>query len=92
MIDENEIVQLKNRLAEHHHDYKSKLVKITALSRPTVIKFFQLKKIRAENAALIFDAGLDLLEELANQEQSREQKARLLIHNKKSPQQRSLKF
>ena len=79
MFDKKEVETLKNQLVKLFDNYIGRVAKKSKISRPTVYKFFEFQKIRSENAAIIYDAALELIEEQANQQQSRSKKARQLL-------------
>ena len=80
MFDKPDVELLKNQLAKSFDNYIEKVVAKTNLSRPTISKFFNYQKIRPVNAAMIYDAGLELIQEQANQQQSRIERAKQLIN------------
>lgn len=79
MFNKKDVEPLKNQLVKLFDNYIEKVVAKTHLSRPTVSKFFNFQKIRPANAAKIYDAGLELIQEQANQQQSRIKRAKQLI-------------
>ncbi len=79
MFDKKEVEMLKNQLVKLFDNYISRVAKKSNISRPTVYKFFDFQKIRTENAAIIYDAALELIEEHTNKQQSRSKKARELL-------------
>jgi hypothetical protein len=80
MFDKKEIETLKNQLVKLFDNYISLVSKKANISRPTAYKFFNFQKIRTENAAMLYDAGLELIQEHTNKQQSRSRKARLLLN------------
>ena len=80
MFKKQDVELIKNQLAKLFDNYIEKVVAKTNLSRPTVSKFFNFQKVRPVNAAMIYDAGLELIQEQANQQQSRIKRARQLIN------------
>ncbi|MDH5381964.1 MAG: hypothetical protein OEW75_13995, partial [Cyclobacteriaceae bacterium] len=68
MFNKSDVELLKNQLAKTFDNYIEKVVAKTNLSRPTISKFFNFQKIRPVNAAMIYDAGLELIQEQAKQQ------------------------
>ncbi len=89
MIEKNEIEILKIQLAKLFENYVSKVANKANLSRPTVSKFFNFQKIKVENKIAIYDAGLEIIEEQTDKQQSRSRKARQLLNG---DEQTSLKL
>ncbi len=92
MIDEEDIRQLKTQLERRVESYVSRVAAKADMSRATVSKFFNFKPIRSFNAHKIFDAGLELLTEEAEQRQNRLEKSRQILENNPAFSQSSLKF
>ncbi len=79
MFTKQDIDLLSNQLAKLSDNYIGAVAAKTNLSRPTVSKFFNLQKIKAANTTKIYDAGLELIKEYKQQQQSRMKRAKALI-------------
>ena len=90
MIEEKQIQQLQKRLIELGTNYITLIADKTKMSRTTIYKFFNNEKIRYNNAIKIYDAALELLQEVNLQDQSRKQKARRLLEG--NAEQTGIKF
>ena len=86
MFTEKEIEELRSQLPPRYRELISEKTKI---SIPTIARFFAGSKIRENNAELIYDAALEVIEEHQNKASSRQKKLRALMTKN---QQQSLNF
>lgn len=63
MFSKTDVAPLKMQLSKYYKDYYTIISKKTHLSRPTISKFFNAKKLKPENAMKIYDTCIALLEE-----------------------------
>jgi hypothetical protein len=63
MFNKNEIRPLKTSLSKYYENYFEIIGKKTDLSRPTISKFFNGRKVRPQNAMKIFNVCVQLITE-----------------------------
>lgn len=63
MLSKKDVTLLKMQLSKYYKDYYVIISKKTHLSRPTISKFFNAKKLKPENAMKIYSTCIALLEE-----------------------------
>lgn len=63
MLSKKDVTLLKMQLSKYYKDYYAIISKKTHLSRPTISKFFNAKKLKPENAMKIYTICIALLEE-----------------------------
>lgn len=63
MLSKEDVTPLKMQLSIYYKDYPAIISKKTRLSRPTISKFFNGKKLKPENSKKIYDTCIELLEE-----------------------------
>ncbi len=63
MFSKNDITPLRIKLSKYYNNYFTIISEKTELSRPTISKFFNNKKIKPTNALKIVNACIDLLQE-----------------------------
>lgn len=90
MIEEKHIDELQKRLMQLGTSYITLIAEKVNMSRTTIYKFFNREKIRNNNALKIYDAALEVLQEVNLQDQSRKQKARRLLED--NAEQTGIKF
>ena len=90
MIEEKQIQQLQKRLIELGTNYITLIADKTKMSRTTIYKIFNNEKIRNNNAIKIYDAALEVLQEVNLQDQSRKQKTKRLLEG--NAEQAGIKF
>ena len=90
MIEEKHIEELQKRLMQQGINYVTLIAEKANMSRTTIYKFFNREKIRNNNALKIYDAALEVLQEVNLQDQSRKQKARRLLED--NAEQTGIKF
>jgi len=78
MFTKKEIEALRKQLPPR---YREQIYMKTKLSIPTIARFFACSKIRENNAELIYDAALEVIEEHQNRTATRQQKLRVLLTN-----------
>ncbi|HEY9084067.1 MAG TPA: hypothetical protein VIN73_12085 [Vicingaceae bacterium] len=86
LFTSQEIEELRSQLPPRYRELISEKTKV---SIPTIARFFAGSKIRENNAEIIYDAALEVIEEHQNRTAYRKKKLRTLMTNK---QQQSLNF
>ncbi|PHN08686.1 hypothetical protein [Flavilitoribacter nigricans] len=61
MFSKNDVTPLKMALSKYYNNYFEIIGEKTQLSRPTISKFFNAKKVKPDNALKIYDVCIDLL-------------------------------
>tara|TARA_R100000789_G_scaffold30369_2_gene34019 strand:+ start:3319 stop:3594 length:276 start_codon:yes stop_codon:yes gene_type:complete len=81
-----EIEELRSQLPPRYRELISEKTKVSV---PTIARFFAGSKIRENNAEIIYDAALELIEEHQHKIACRKKKLKALMTNK---QQQNINF
>ncbi len=76
MFEKSEIEALKSQLPSN---YYKPVAEKTGLSSATISRFFNFQKIRRYNAEAIYDACLEVIQEIKTRNESRKRKIQKLV-------------
>ncbi len=81
VIDHEKILFLKNKLRKYKKSKSviSRLEELTDLSRPTIYKYFTCKKVRFSSALKIYDASLELIHDMEEEDKLRAERTEKFI-------------